>query len=55
MEIITHVLEEKRNGEKLVKNFFLYENEGNILARAQSYFSKHEKKVAKLNYKSNNK
>jgi len=55
MEIITHVLEEKRNGEKLVKNFFLYENEGNILSRANSYFIKHEKKIAKLNHKSKNK
>jgi len=48
MQTITHILEEKRDGSKLVKNFFLYPNEGNILAKAQSYFSKSEKKEAKL-------
>jgi len=51
MQTITHILEEKRDGSKLVKNFFLYPNEGNILAKAQSYFSKSEKKEAKLNHR----
>lgn len=50
MQTITHILEEKRDGTKLVKNFFLYPNEGSILKRAQSYFSKSEKKEAKLNH-----
>ena len=50
MQTITHILEEKRDGTKLVKNFFLYPNEGNVLAKAQSYFSKSEKKEAKLNH-----
>ena len=51
MQTITHILEEKRDGSKLVKNFFLYPNEGNILAKAQSYFTKSEKKEAKLNHR----
>ena len=53
MEKITHILEEKRDGTKIVKNFFLYPNEGNIMAKAHSYFTKHERKIAKLNYKYN--
>ena len=51
MQTITHVLEEKRDGTKLVKNFFLYPNEGSILKRAQSYFTASEKKEAKLNHR----
>ena len=53
MKLITYHLEQKRDGTNIVKNFFLYPNEGNIMAKAQSYFTKHEKKVAKLNYKAN--
>ena len=53
MEVITHVLEDKGNGTKIVKNFFLYPNQGNIMAKAHSYFTKHERKIAKLNYKAN--
>jgi hypothetical protein len=51
MEVITHVLEDKGNGTKIVKNFFLYPNEGNIMAKAHLYFTKDQKKTAKLNYK----
>lgn len=51
MQTITHVLEEKRDGTKLVKNFFLYPNEGSILKRAQSYFTASEKKQSRLNDK----
>ena len=53
MQKITHVLEEKGNGVHIVKNFFLYESEGNILQQAQSYFTKKEKDLAKVLYKSN--
>ena len=51
MQKITHILEEKRDGIKVVRNFFLYPNEGSILKRAQSYFTKSEKKEAKLNHR----
>jgi len=53
MQKITHVLEEKGNGVHIVKNFFLYESEGNILQQAQSFFTKKEKKEAKSLYKLN--
>ena len=53
MEVITHVLEEKGDGKRIVKNFFLYPNQGNIMAKAHSYFTKQERKIAKLNYKAN--
>jgi len=50
MQTITHILEEKRDGTKLVKNFFLYDTKVNLLQNAQNYFSKSEKKESKLNY-----
>lgn len=53
MKHITHVLEKKGDGTQIVKNFFLYENEGNVMASAQSHFTKEEKKSAKLNHKLN--
>ena len=51
MQTITHVLEENRAGIKIVKNFFLYPNEGSLLKKAQSYFSKSEKKQSRLSDK----
>lgn len=38
------------NGTKIVRNFFINDDNTNYLAKAQSYFTKQEKKVAKLNY-----
>lgn len=55
METITHILEENRDGSKVVKVFFVYPNLGNIMAKAHSYFSKDERKQAKLNFKNSNK
>ena len=55
MQSITYNLEQKRDGTNIVKNFFLYPNEGNIMAKAHAYFSKHERKAAKLTYKLTNK
>jgi len=51
MEQITHVLEEKRDGTKVVRNFFLCGKKQNVLSKSNSYFTRLEKKVAKLNYK----
>lgn len=42
------------NGVKRKKISFIYPNEGNIMAKAHSYFSKDEKKEAKQNHKLNN-
>lgn len=51
--MVTHVLEHKKDGTKIVKNFFFNEDKTNYLLKAQSYFTKHEKKVAKLKHKNN--
>lgn len=53
MQTITYNLEQKRDGTNIVKNFFLYPSEGNIMAKAHSYFTRHERKIAKLNHKYN--
>lgn len=53
MEFITQILERKSDGTNIVKNFFLYPNEGNIMAKTHSYFTKQERKIAKLNHKLN--
>jgi hypothetical protein len=50
MESITHILE-TRNGINIVRNFFVYPNEGNIREKANSFFTKDQKKAAKINYK----
>ena len=50
MESITHILE-TRNGINIVRNFFVYPNEGNLQEVAQRFFNKDQKKEAKLNYK----
>lgn len=49
--IVTHVLEERRDGIKIVRNFFFNTDKTNYLVKAHSYFTKDEKKQAKLNNK----
>ena len=49
--LVTHILETKKDGTKTVRNFFFNEDKTNYLVKAQSYFTKDEKKQAKLNYK----
>ena len=49
--MVTHLLETKKDGIRIVKNFFFNDDKTNYLVKAQSYFSKDEKKQAKLNYK----
>jgi len=52
MEIlVTHEIETKKNGAKIVRNFFFNDDKTNYLVKAQSYFSKEEKKRAKQLYK----
>ena len=43
----------RSDGTKIVRNFFFNPDKTNYLVKAQSYFTKDEKKQAKLNYKSN--
>jgi len=52
--MITSVIGTRPNGTKIVRNYFINDPTENLLAKAQSYFSKHEKKVAKLKHKNNN-
>lgn len=49
--LVTHVLEMKKDGSKIVRNFFFNDDKTNYLLKAQSYFTKDEKKQAKINHK----
>lgn len=49
--MVTHEIERKKDGTKIVRNFFFNEDKTNYLVKAQSYFTKHEKKIAKNNHK----
>ena len=54
MRTITQEIERKRDGTRLVRNYFMYDDKTNYLVKAQSYFTKDEKKMAKINYKISN-
>ena len=57
MKEVTRVIDTRTVNGKLtniVRNFFIYESEGNVMSNAHKYFSKDEKKQAKLNYKLSN-
>lgn len=49
--LVSHVIETRKDGSKIVRNFFFNEEKVNWLVKAQSYFTKDEKKQAKLNHK----
>jgi hypothetical protein len=49
--MVTHVIEERSNGRKVVRNFFFNEDKTNYLVLAHSHFTREERKEAKLNYK----
>lgn len=49
--MVTHVVGQRANGTKIIRNFFFNSDKTNHLLQAQSHFSKHQKKVAKLVYK----
>lgn len=49
--MVSHLIETKKDGSKIVRNFFFNEDKTNWLVKAQSYFTKDEKKQAKLNHK----
>lgn len=52
--MVSHLIETKKDGSKIVRNFFFNKNKTNWLVKAQSYFTKDEKKQAKLNHKNSN-
>lgn len=49
--LVTHEIERKSDGSKIVRNFFFNDDKTNYLVKAQSYFTKDEKKQAKINHK----
>lgn len=52
MEIlVSHEIERKSDGTRIVKNFFFNNDKTNYLVKAQSYFTRDEKKAAELNHK----
>ena len=53
--LVTHEIERKKDGSRIVRNFFFNSDKTNYLVKAQSYFTKDEKKQAKLSWKQNQK
>ncbi|MGB2525663.1 hypothetical protein [Flagellimonas sp. SN16] len=51
--LITHEIEKLANGGKIVRNYFINDDNTNYLTKAHSYFTKEERKLAKLNHKAN--
>lgn len=50
---ITHEIERLSNGGKIVRNYFINDDKTNYMELAHSYFTKNERKLAKLNHKAN--
>mgnify|MGYP003506086612 FL=1 len=50
--LVTHEIERKKDGSRIVRNFFFNDDKTNWLVKAQSYFTKDQKKQAKLQHKS---
>lgn len=53
--LVTHEIGRKKDGTRIVKNFFFNDDKTNYLLKAQSYFTKEEKRQAKINFKLTNK
>lgn len=49
--LVTHEIERRHDGTKIVRNYFINDDTTNYLTQAQSYFTKDEKKIAKANHK----
>lgn len=52
--LITHEIERKRDGGKIVRNFFINSDKTNYMSLAHSYFTKDERKQAKIKHKLSN-
>lgn len=48
--LVTHEIERKKDGTKIVRNFFFNNDKTNYLVKAHSYFTEDEKKEHKINY-----
>lgn len=51
--LITHEIEMLPNGGKIVRNYFINDKKKSPMRLAHSYFTKEERKVAKLNHNLN--
>ncbi len=49
--LVSHEIGRKKDGTKIVKNFFFNDDNTNYMTLAHSYFTKQEKKQAKADYK----
>ncbi len=49
--LFTREIGRRTNGTMIVRNYFINNDNTNYLIKAQSYFTKDEKRIAKLNYK----
>jgi hypothetical protein len=47
---ITHEIERKKDGSKIVRNYFFNSTKVNKLVDSQNHFTKSQKKEAKFNY-----
>ena len=52
-KFITQELERRKDGSKIVRNFFFNEDKTNYMALAHSHFTRDQRKEAKLNDKLN--
>tara|TARA_B110000908_G_C10030812_1_gene347307 strand:+ start:245 stop:412 length:168 start_codon:yes stop_codon:yes gene_type:complete len=50
----TTEISRRSDGTKVVRHLLINDDKTNYLVKAQSYFSKEEKRAAKLNHKLNN-
>ena len=50
--LVTQKKKKKKDGSRIVRNFFFNDDKTNWLVKAQSYFTKDQKKQAKLQHKS---
>ena len=51
MKFVSHEIGLKKDGKKIVRNFFIYDKAKSYFVELSKEFTKDEKKQAKLNYK----
>ena len=49
--MVSHLIETKKDGSKIVRNFFFNKDKTNYLVKSHSNFTKDEKKTVKANHK----
>lgn len=53
MRIVSHEVGKSIEGKPMYRHQLIYDDNTNYLVKAQSYFTKEQKKIAKLNYRLN--